>query len=1346
MLTYVPERRQLRLFFALASLLCLLGASTPLANARQGSQASGIIQTSSDFDGDGVSDQLVLDPGWNDGEPVYGRVIIRSGANSTIIRSIVGPEPADLFGFAATSIGDIDGDGVPDLAIAAPRGGVDANGWADALGIPDGSDPGEHFGRIRLYSGATGGLIRSFAGGTDELFAFGVIPVTDIDGDGRNDILVRIIAPDPTGMSPDGIGAYRAVSSATGETLAWGYERDLVAAWNSIEVEVIWNAADPATVSFRHSGDLNADGSVDQTDLLQQLENYGQSGWHRGRGDLEGNNSISLSDVGLLVAQIGLGSAQTTDATRAAAGGTQGCCKPGGGCENQPRCRLGYHPSGSGNGSGTTTDPGSTDTGGGATGGDPCHGCPSTDCNCNGIPDSCEADHITVRADVNNDDVLDGQDDAPALAGQPVFLVIPDFTSGDPSPVIDSTELQVLHQPAGIESWEAIFPEDSLILTVGGTVVRSGVSQPGSMPAAFTLAATSSQYASGFHSVRFVATRTDTRCPTLLTAINARTVRITAHTDPALQPATQLEILPGDSEKLTIQHNAGADAPYSVWTHDKDQVRLLTDAGLATNPVALPAEDHEFELFGFAPIRSYAEVRKSSGRVVWHYPVRVGGGIQVRWSGVPTFKVTPCNPAIEEGRGDPITQSRLGRGLIPADTITLANALPAQVATVTVFIHDPDGNGRPGKEVQFLFRRGLLAEALLGRGPLGFTDDEGKLTTTISAVDTEVFKSYQQWASTHPQPGGYLPWQEWQGDLDRVGILIGRAARLSSDVSNPDAFSQQWDRTDRRFDSMTFKGRYFELERALQGFAPDEPFPAAMQLFDLPLLNHAIHEVIRNTLVGGILVDDLLPPNNYYYTFDSWTQLAGTPSITSALQSLPQRGVLAEVGDGVLRAALRDRLLSLSISVAALEYSEDLNQADLSGCISVIASEIRGDATTQFVWSALPIAPQVCDLAYQLIVVPLTTDHDIDNWAVLQDLFFLAFDLAFIEVGGTKIGARLAGWVGSKLCAHLGLEPMVARALLALSSNDFLIFARRILLFTSRLVGPTVTDLTLEAIRLTSVAISQLERACTFVMTHTANGVALAIVFVTERMLKPSTPELLEGAARIMSYEELETATRALEAEVGEDVTRSTLNLGGHLLPEGCSLAAYKGLAVAVETLGVDGEGVIRDILQGVQMSPTRIDRFFSNISHLKEVIGLDEMLVFMQRNANNLDGCAGAVYESTVAAAIQLGLIPEAGTLLRVSADELRFVVKGVEKRFSKIDTTTERWAIQIKSKSDPSPLVPSEIKGAGDSGAAYLDSLKEQANILGKVPALIINRPPNAVLQQMLIDRGIVWKIISE
>jgi len=170
---------------------------TPLSEAHFGFSVAGL----GDVDGDGTADLAI-------GAPGQGIVYVISGSTHAVLHKIsdpdnltgtqceptaASPSPCE-FGFAVASAGDVDIDGVDDVAVGAP--GI----FGAEIAIPciDLSQPCPQEGRAFVFSGRTGALLKTLAhDGPNQGAA--IISVGSIDGDQVPDFAV--VAPgDPGGM------------------------------------------------------------------------------------------------------------------------------------------------------------------------------------------------------------------------------------------------------------------------------------------------------------------------------------------------------------------------------------------------------------------------------------------------------------------------------------------------------------------------------------------------------------------------------------------------------------------------------------------------------------------------------------------------------------------------------------------------------------------------------------------------------------------------------------------------------------------------------------------------------------------------------------------------------------------------------------------------------------------------------------------------------------------------------------------------------------------------------------------------------------------------------------------
>jgi hypothetical protein len=183
------------------------GASGELLNVVTGDAQDQIgyaVSDGGDVDGDEVPDYLVGGTGtFQSAVPFLGRVLVISGRDHEVIHDIRGSGPFEALGYEVAGVGDLDGDGHADFAAGAPftsSGGLRNNG------------------RLRVFSGASGQEMWA----TDGLYARGFFGIgvsglrLDLDGDG-----VREVLSAGSGAGPEGTGAARILSGASGETMRW---------------------------------------------------------------------------------------------------------------------------------------------------------------------------------------------------------------------------------------------------------------------------------------------------------------------------------------------------------------------------------------------------------------------------------------------------------------------------------------------------------------------------------------------------------------------------------------------------------------------------------------------------------------------------------------------------------------------------------------------------------------------------------------------------------------------------------------------------------------------------------------------------------------------------------------------------------------------------------------------------------------------------------------------------------------------------------------------------------------------------------------------------------------------
>jgi hypothetical protein len=173
--------------------------AAPFASGGYGDNITGM----GDVDDDGFEDYAVVAPGAAmplGGLDPFGVIYVHSGRDGALLVSMLGDQLGADLGKAMVSLGDVSGDGVPDLCVGSPSHDF-------AFG---------NAGRVTMYSGADGSVLWSSDGdaqGLERGTCLAAMP--DITGDGVPDVL----AGEP-GYSVGGLGRGRAVflNGATGAT------------------------------------------------------------------------------------------------------------------------------------------------------------------------------------------------------------------------------------------------------------------------------------------------------------------------------------------------------------------------------------------------------------------------------------------------------------------------------------------------------------------------------------------------------------------------------------------------------------------------------------------------------------------------------------------------------------------------------------------------------------------------------------------------------------------------------------------------------------------------------------------------------------------------------------------------------------------------------------------------------------------------------------------------------------------------------------------------------------------------------------------------------------------------
>ena len=186
----------------------------------------GALANAGDIDGDGVNDVLV-GARWNGfAGSGAGSAYVHSGATGARLLTLRGGAAGDAFGTAVTGVGDMDGDGTPDVAVGAP--GADGGG-ANA-------------GSAYIFSGATGATLRTLHGEAPGDSFGSALAALHLDADGLAELAVGALASDETAPRAGSVRVYS------------GFDGSQVGVLYGGQAEVRFGAA------LARFGDLDGDG------------------------------------------------------------------------------------------------------------------------------------------------------------------------------------------------------------------------------------------------------------------------------------------------------------------------------------------------------------------------------------------------------------------------------------------------------------------------------------------------------------------------------------------------------------------------------------------------------------------------------------------------------------------------------------------------------------------------------------------------------------------------------------------------------------------------------------------------------------------------------------------------------------------------------------------------------------------------------------------------------------------------------------------------------------------------------------------------------------------------------
>ncbi len=142
------------------------------------------VASAGDLDGDGIADLAVGAAGQAENGATAGYVRLFSGRSGSVLWTARGDSVGDYFGRSVQIAGDVNGDRVPDVIVGAS---FDCN-------------RGRKSGMVRVLSGKDGAALASIDGSAEGDGLGYISRLGDVDGDGLADFLASATGADPNGV------------------------------------------------------------------------------------------------------------------------------------------------------------------------------------------------------------------------------------------------------------------------------------------------------------------------------------------------------------------------------------------------------------------------------------------------------------------------------------------------------------------------------------------------------------------------------------------------------------------------------------------------------------------------------------------------------------------------------------------------------------------------------------------------------------------------------------------------------------------------------------------------------------------------------------------------------------------------------------------------------------------------------------------------------------------------------------------------------------------------------------------------------------------------------------------
>lgn len=228
-----------------------------------------------DVNDDGVPDIIVS--GWIHSEldVAYGRVYIICGLEGTVLKTITSFEADDAFGYTIVSLGDLNGDGVPEIAVAAPT--ARTNELGD--------------GAVYIFDLTVSPLAHLTTADAAHVIANGSL---------ARDYFGSVLAYDEQMSTP----TYHSILVGSVDPISYGTSpAQFVFSHHKIGTQTLLGEL---TVPSQVGGDVIPDGKVAGSDVVSVLSTLNQSGSAgMTNPDLDGDGFVTGSDLVIVLSNLG---------------------------------------------------------------------------------------------------------------------------------------------------------------------------------------------------------------------------------------------------------------------------------------------------------------------------------------------------------------------------------------------------------------------------------------------------------------------------------------------------------------------------------------------------------------------------------------------------------------------------------------------------------------------------------------------------------------------------------------------------------------------------------------------------------------------------------------------------------------------------------------------------------------------------------------------------------------------------------------------------------------------------------------------------------------------------------